>query len=625
VFAFTHEIDAWLTTREQAPLARAEDAAVAPSSARLRGWRPGNRAATLVAAAAACLGAAGWVWLRSAAPFPRSAEARVIAPRPVANDAAAEGYPSFAPDGERLVFRWERANAEGLYIKSIAGGAALPLPLSEPSRFTRAAYAKWSPDGRLIAFLVAHDGEKPDTFALYVVPPSGGTPRHLTTISGTGLCWAPDGATLAFSDRSATGEPFSIFVMSLASGTRRRVTEPPPGSFGDTRCSFSHDGSRLAISRFATRYQSDVFVVRVAGGADGAERLTYDVSGIHGIEWTPDGRSIAFGTHQGLWTVPAEKASAPVKPTLVIPGAVRDLTFSRTRGGPPRLVYHDSNTDVNVWRWDATAPAARNVTRVAASTTYDDHPALSPDGRRMAFASNRTGANEIWVAGADGSGARQLTFYNGPLVIAPRWSPDGQRIAFAAQAAGNWDIHVIEADGSRPTRLTWEPSQEDNPSWSRDGRWLYLRSDRDGVARIWKVPAEGGAAVRVTTGPGSQAFEAPDGKSVYFVRSTDVPGAWKVPVGGGPEVFVVPNVGESFWGMAETGIAFLVGDPRLSPAGPTIRFFDFATGRITVMTQLVKPTGSLANGFAVAGDARAVVWCQADGRPGDLMLIDPWP
>ncbi|MFN8092977.1 MAG: hypothetical protein U0599_12260 [Vicinamibacteria bacterium] len=82
---------------------------------------------------------------------------------------------------------------------------------------------------------------------------------------------------------------------------------------------------------------------------------------------------------------------------------------------------------------------------------------------------------------------------------------------------------------------------EGGPSWSRDGRWIYFRSNRGRrAAQIWKAPAAGGAAVRVTRGEGWQAFEAPGGQRVYFVRSRG-PGVWSVPLAGGAETLVGPG------------------------------------------------------------------------------------
>jgi len=92
-------------------------------------------------------------------------------------------------------------------------------------------------------------------------------------------------------------------------------------------------------------------------------------------------------------------------------------------------------------------------------------------------------------------------------------------------------------DGGLPRRLTTASSDENVPSWSRDGRWIYFSSDRTGKRQIWKAPAEGGEAVQVTKQGGFSAFESPDGKFVYYTKDFReggefTPGIWRTPVEG---------------------------------------------------------------------------------------------
>ena len=76
------------------------------------------------------------------------------------------------------------------------------------------------------------------------------------------------------------------------------------------------------------------------------------------------------------------------------------------------------------------------------STRYDESPQFSPDGKRIAFSSDRSGSGEIWVCDSDGLNAVQLTSLGGPLVTMPRWSPDGEHIAFDSSAEGQFDIYT---------------------------------------------------------------------------------------------------------------------------------------------------------------------------------------
>jgi Tol biopolymer transport system component len=618
VFAFKSELDAWHTARARTALTPVEQEVrqeqEPPASLNRRRWA----AAGIVGAA---LGALVISWGLGQALLVRDGigEMATTTPRPFANDAAIEDNPSLSPDGDQVVFYWARRGAQGLYIKSIAGG--------EPRLLLRATegvirHPHWSPRGDLIAFL-SIDAE--NRRAVHVIAPSGGSPRRLTSASGLGLCWTPDGESVGFVDWNVEGEPLSIFKVSVATGQRVRLTMPPRGTFGDTHCAFSADGRRLAVTRFISRYQSDVHVLAASGETGFGQRLTHDFEPMEGLAWTPDGRSIVVGSDRGLSRIAVGTGDQRQEPTLLIGGAKMSYpTFSPPTGEhPARLVYVSQIHDVNLWRVDRQADGSTAVHKVEGSLRWEDHPAISPGGRRVAFVSNRSGSAEIWTANLDGSQPRQVTFYRGPIVISPSWSPDGQQLAYTSQVGGNRDVHIAGADGTKARRLTWETSQEENPSWSRDGRWIYFRSDREGVGQIWKAPAAGGSPTKVTESEASQAMESPDGTLLYFVRKWDVPGIWSVPVVGGKETLVAPDVSEALWAVADRGITFVQTSPKLSPEGPTLRFFDFDSGKVSV-TAKIEGTAPILPGFTVSRDGRSIIFTRLDRAERDLMLVDPW-
>ena len=104
----------------------------------------------------------------------------------------------------------------------------------------------------------------------------------------------------------------------------------------------------------------------------------------------------------------------------------------------------------------------------------------------------------------------------------PRWSPDGQSVAFHSNSEdhAHGAPFVVPAEGGRARRLTSAPSTDTFPSYSRDGRWLYFASSRvTGTPAIWKMPASGGDAVRVSPTVGLLGIESSDGSQLYYVES----------------------------------------------------------------------------------------------------------
>ncbi|MFN2563491.1 MAG: hypothetical protein ABR499_00595, partial [Gemmatimonadaceae bacterium] len=336
VFAIRSELDDWRRTRTQLGRLHQDAVVDAPQGDRAvpagprrpvrLGRRTGVVLVALVALAVTGL-AVSRVLGRTSADAVTPGESSSVVPRPLANDAADETCPSLSPDGGRVVYHWNGRDP-GLYIKPV-DGPPRRLATGEAGQLSWCGYAKWSPAGDLIAFLAKGDA---DSKNVWVISPAGGRPRLLTSASGIGLAWTPDGQSLAFVDRNSPGEPFSIFSIPLRGGQRRRLTAPPLGTFGDTHCAFSPDGRRLAVVRYWNRYQSDLLVMRVdEPETERVERLTTGSAGMTGVDWSPDGRAVVFGSHQGLWKVPLTGARRPTRVTAFTGGAA-DPSFSRAIG-----------------------------------------------------------------------------------------------------------------------------------------------------------------------------------------------------------------------------------------------------------------------------------------------------
>jgi Tol biopolymer transport system component len=116
---------------------------------------------------------------------------------------------------------------------------------------------------------------------------------------------------------------------------------------------------------------------------------------------------------------------------------------------------------------------------------------------------------------ATGGPAMQLTSSRGVDYI-PRWSPDGREIAFTSERTGNADIWVISADGKESRQITQHPTNDGASAWSPDGRWLVFNSNRLGRSQLWRAPSQGGEAELLTRGPGRSPRWSRDGQHIYF-------------------------------------------------------------------------------------------------------------
>lgn len=615
VFAYRHELDAWHTTRSttaqatppQGTVRAAETPAsdIAPPTPPTRSWR---RVAPIGASLAALVTVGAW-WLQTGPPAVATEVTRTetavtrmesLLPTALADSNDDERAPSLAPDGRQVVFARSEAHRGGLYVQDLPTGTPRPIWTFTP--WAQAVYiTKWSPDGRWIAF---NSVEGDDVYGLYVIPPSGGPARRLTSMAGVGICWTPDSQSVTFVDRTSASEPFSLYSINLETRQRVRVTSPPQGSFGDTACAWSQDGRRLALARFGTRYDADVMLV-VPMSHIGEKKLATGNGGIDDLAWTPDGRSILFTNDPGLRMVPADGATAPTT-VAAISGSIAHPSFAGER-----LAYQVHRTELVASLWRAATPN-RHEAWPGEANRSSEFPALSRDGARLAFVRG----GQVWVSDARRGQRHQVSFHGdaGRIVTTPQWSPDGRRLAFSVSVGGQRDIYLVDADGSHSFRLTSEPSLEDNPSWSQDGRWIYFRSDRAGHSHIWKAPSTGGAAVRVTTGEASQAQESWDGTSLYFVRHTNQTGLWQATLTGNDERLVLPTVTESRWAVTTAGIVFVDG---WESEQPTLRLWTGANTAPRVLTTL--PSHAAA-GLAASPDGQTVLWTRPERQHADVML-----
>jgi Tol biopolymer transport system component len=109
--------------------------------------------------------------------------------------------------------------------------------------------------------------------------------------------------------------------------------------------------------------------------------------------------------------------------------------------------------------------------KLIVSSADQESASISPDGRRIAFESDRSGAIKIWVCDGDGSNVLRLTSF-GVMSGTPRWSPDGGLIAFDSRLGGESNLYTVDPAGGVPTKLNIDVPDNSVPSWSPDGKWI---------------------------------------------------------------------------------------------------------------------------------------------------------
>jgi Tol biopolymer transport system component len=307
--------------------------------------------------------------------------------------------------------------------------------------------------------------------------------------------------TIAFtSDRDGTDE---IYVMNGDGSEQVNISN---NESKDSEPWWSPDGSRLVFKSFRTG-PADLFVMN--GDGSDVQQLTENPAVDGGARWSPDGSRIAFYSFRRqrdglMWVMGADGSD----PQPVLKDQVPSPLTACAGGFPggwfqdgQRILYRGSEGGISALQICSVAPDGSDIKIILSESGVQSYfPSLSPDGRKIAFTSDRDGNLEVYVMNSDGGHVRRITdiqhdptreedeaglntcadsLDNGDDGVAdasdrdcfamdeyPTWSPDGQWIAFHSDRDGDFDIYIVRPDGSDLRQLTDNDDNDMQPSWS---------------------------------------------------------------------------------------------------------------------------------------------------------------
>ncbi len=556
-----------------------------------------------------------------------SATLEFSAPKPFTSEIGYEISPDFSPDGNQIVFAWDGPDQGSfdLYIGLVGSSSRLQLTHTPEDEYSPA----WSPNGQSIAFARK---TAPERLGIFIMPAIGGQARFLAEVASdepgegakTGislmyyptLSWTPDGQWLLTADRDSRGDEFKPTLVSVESGEKRIVGK---NILGRT-AAISPDGKGLA---FVGR---DLFFVPLTESLEpGAKptRLTRFTMALGRPTWTPDGADLL------VTGVPDDESHSVVRLISLGGSAPRrilelgDQVAQQTVSRSGRLAFVRRMNDLNIWAAELSEPThVDRVTRLIASTSADLNSEFASDGAKIAFASARSGDDEIWVCDHDGTNPVQVTDSGEEGVGSPTWSPDGKYLAFDGYAKPqapletsrnyhDWEVLIVRSDGGAVRRLTFGGGNV-MPAWSPDGKWIYYTHIRSTPPQLYRVRVDGGEPELVAKDTGGSDL-SPDGKWVYFGRSHQV---WRKPVRGGQEELVVEQRAGAY-AVTNEGIYFI--PPKPADGRTAIAYHDFATGATTTVYQTSE---TIWGGMDVSSDGRRLLFNQLDQKGSDIMVVE---
>jgi dipeptidyl aminopeptidase/acylaminoacyl peptidase len=289
-----------------------------------------------------------------------------------------------------------------------------------------------------------------------------------------------------------------------------------------------------------------------------------------------------------------------------------------TVGSRDRLVFSRPGGLQHLYRFNAALPDDP----IAASSSWENDPHFSPDGRRLAFSSGRSGRLEIWVAAADGSGVQQLTHGTWDWGGSPSWAPDGHTVAFDGSDAPDTHFHIwtIDADGGTIRQVTQGADDQMAPTWSGDGQWIYFSARRGRDLDIWRVRAAGGRPEQVTrTGSGFFGIESFDGASLLYQPKPEDSALLLQPFTGGRPRRLVGCARFDAFATAGRVVFYAACEPGWNPS---LHAIDMVTGQDRILGRLEHFPRLPHISLAVSPDGTTVLYKGVVQVDADLMMIE---
>ena len=510
-----------------------------PAAARGARRRMSPLAPAVSLAVVVLAGVAGVRWLhRRPAAQPGRAPMTL---RQVTVSQAVEEYPALSPDGRRLVFSRDVAGHRQLFLRELPDGPERQLTEGEYDNIQ----ATWTPDQRAVLFVRAGSPlvrlQPGDVFGEFF----GGDVWRRDVESGAeerliedayDPAASPDGRRIAFdATRSGTRR---IWITDEMGRNAQQVSVDSSEAVSHVVPRWSPDGKHIVYQEIEhTRF--DIRAVDVATRATVAvtDDNYQDVNPV----WDGSGRAIYFSSYRAggmnVWRVPVAADGTPTAPPAQITtGAGQDVQLAAP-SADGRLAFTVLQLNADLWRLPVDPASGRPrgaPEAVVATTREDSRGAWSPDGRSVAFNSDRAGDMNIWVHTlADGTD-RQIT--RGPGGdYQPRWSPDGRTLVFFSARGGNADVWTVDPTDGRLTQLTTSSWLDINPAFSPDGRLIAFQSDRQGRMEVWVMHADGTEQRQLSTVGSIGHFEiwAADGGSLLFHPATGPAAAARLTLAGG--------------------------------------------------------------------------------------------
>lgn len=477
-----------------------------------------------------------------------------------------------SPDGKYVVHVLSNLGKQSLLVRQVTPSDNVEVVAPGEVTYRGLTFSR---DGTHVYYVLQ---ERNDPISsLYQVPVLGGAPRRILRDIDSPVAISPDGKQLAFL-RRVRGQGEDQLLLANADGGNIHVLVSRKGAdfFSISGPAWSPDGKRVACFAGSNTGGRHTYLAEF-NVANGQDKLISSLnwSNVGRVWWLRDGRGlVATAAEQGsplaqVWFYPYPSGT-PRK----ITNDLNDYRDASVTDDARALATIQSEANVNVWLLPSgnnsnDSLRARQITEGVGHRSGDRGLTWLPNGK-LIYISRASGSQDIWMMDQNGKSQQQLTTPETRAETYPAVSPDGRYVAFSSNRTGNSNIYRLDINSGDQLQLTKGPSEE-FPAISADGKWVIYTATSSSKFTLWKVPIDGGQPVQLTDRLSSWPTICPDGQHIacWYRQESNAP--WQIAIlsinGGEPEkIMDVPAT-------ADPNIPI-----RWMPDGASISYVDMRNG-----------------------------------------------